>query len=407
MHTCLIGLIAMLLSVGIARAAQVPVADPALGDGGVATFYTWAGDIPEAPGKMLRTEPLNPVLGLSGAAEQFRILYTSTDGAGDRTPVVVSGAYFVPKGTAPARGWPLLAWAHGTTGLADVCAPSWTRRSQRDAAYLNAWLAQGFAIVATDYQGLGTPGFHPYPVVRSHAYSVLDSIRAVLKGFPGIANRIVVVGQSQGGSATFAALGEASGYAPELQILGGVATGVPYRAATVRPEPGSPAQPSDQADRTVAYSLYTAIVLLKIDPALTPDKLISGRGLPLLETARTTCVGQMFRLATGAGLNRGNTLTPGFFSAAIDHLPLFKFSTVRLPVPIFIGSGDQDRDAAPSRQLALVRDACAAGSVVEAHLYAGLDHSATVNASLKDSVPFVRKLIAGEAISPVCKPTPE
>ena len=78
-----------------------------------------------------------------------------------------------------------------------------------------------------------------------------------------------------------------------------------------------------------------------------------------------------------------------------------------MPVPVFIGSGDQDHDAAPARQLALVRDACAAGSVVEAHLYAGLDHSATVNASLKDSVPFVRKVMAGEAISPICKPTVE
>ena len=406
MRTCLTGLIAIMLSGGIASAAQVPAPDPGLGDGGVSPFYAWAGEIPSAPGTMLRTEPLNPVLGLSAAAEQFRILYTSTDGVGGKAPVAVSGAYFVPKGTPPAEGWPLLAWAHGTTGMADVCAPSWTQRSKRDAAYLNAWLEQGYAIVSTDYQGLGTPSVHPYPVVRAHAYSVLDSIRAVLKGFPGIANRIVVIGQSQGGAATFAAVGEAPGYAPELHIRGGVATGVPYRAAVVRPAQGNSIQ-SDQADPTVAYSLYTAVVSLQFNPSLTPDQLVTPRGLPMLELARTTCVGQLFRAVMGAGLNRGNTLTPGYFSALTDHLPLFRYSTLKVPVPVFIGSGDQDHDVAPAHQLALVRDACAAGSVVEAHLYAGLDHSATVNASLKDSVPFVRKVMAGEAISPVCKPTAE
>jgi hypothetical protein len=41
---------------------------------------------------------------------------------------------------------------------------------------------------------------------------------------------------------------------------------------------------------------------------------------------------------------------------------------------------------------------------VEAHLYAGLNHSKTVNASLMDSVPFVRKIMAGEPINAVCEP---
>ena len=98
----------------------------------------------------------------------------------------------------------MLAWAHGTVGIADICAPSWQARSYRDVRYLNEWLSQGFAIVATDYQGLGTPGAHPYLKVRPEAYSVLDSVRAVLKDVAGLANKIVIIGQSQGGGAAFA-----------------------------------------------------------------------------------------------------------------------------------------------------------------------------------------------------------
>jgi hypothetical protein len=95
-------LVAATMSACIARAAQVPTPDPSQGDGGVSAFYTWGGAIPDAPGKLLRSEPLDPALGLAAAGAQFRILYTSTDGIGGTARVVVSGAYFVPKG--PQRG---------------------------------------------------------------------------------------------------------------------------------------------------------------------------------------------------------------------------------------------------------------------------------------------------------------
>ncbi len=398
-----VSLLVVVLSATWAHAARVPVPDASQGDGGVSSFYTWADEIPPASGQLLRSEPLGSNLGLAMAGEQVRILYTSTDGIDGTTPVVVSGAYFAPKGAPPAAGWPLLAWAHGTTGIADTCAPSWLPRSQRDATYLNTWLQQGYAIVATDYQGLGTPGPHPYLAVRPEAYSVLDSVRAVLKGFPNIANRIVIIGQSQGGGAAFATAGIAPIYAPELNIRGSVATGVPYiDGTTVRPP-----TPSNEADPTVAYSFYLAIMAQQRDASRTVDQFVTERARPLLEEARTTCVRKLFRDVGSAGLNRANALMPGFLAAFRSILPNMQYSTLRLPQPLFVGTGAQDHDVPPATQLSLVRNACAAGSVVEAHLYAGLDHSATVNASLKDSIPFVRKAMAGETITSVCEPAAE
>ena len=147
------------------------------GDGGVSSFYTWDKQVPAKPGQLLRQEPLPEKLMLANASKAVRILYTSTDGISGKAPVAVSGAVYFPKGSSPATGWPVIAWAHGTVGIADVCAPSWTPHLQRDTDYLNAWLAQGYAIVATDYQGLGTPGPHPYHVSKAEGWSVLDSIR--------------------------------------------------------------------------------------------------------------------------------------------------------------------------------------------------------------------------------------
>jgi hypothetical protein len=108
-----------------------------------------------------------------------------------------------------------------------------------------------------------------------------------------------------------------------------------------------------------------------------------------------------------AGLNHGNAMAPGFIAADREVLPNLQYSTVQLRQPLFVGTGQHDHDVPPNRQLALIRNACAQGTTVEAHLYAGLTHGETVNASLKDSIPFVRKVLAGEPIKSICEPVAE
>lgn len=168
------------------------------------------------PGRLLSVEDLNPSYSLSEAGKAYAIRYTSTDGITGTGIVTVSGALFMPKGAPPAGGWPVVAWTHGTVGIGDNCAPSRNPRSERDSAYLNKWLQAGYAIVATDYQGLGTPGPHPYMNSRAAAHSTLDSIRAVVNGRLNLANKALLVGQSQGAAAAFATAGLASEYAPDL-----------------------------------------------------------------------------------------------------------------------------------------------------------------------------------------------
>ena len=190
------------------------------------SFYEWSGDVP-GPGALLRSEPLPQDLILENASKSERILYSSTNGLDDKTHIAVSGALFWPKGDPPAGGWPLVAWAHGTVGAAPKCAPSFVGRSERDKKYLNSWLSAGFAVVATDYQGLGTAGGHPYLATRPEAYGVLDSVRAV-RGQPQIGDAAIVVGQSQGAGAAFATAAFQPSYAPDVKLLGTVATGAPY-----------------------------------------------------------------------------------------------------------------------------------------------------------------------------------
>src|SRR3546814_12151429 len=102
---------------------------------------------------------------------------------------------------------------------------------------------------------------------------------------------------------------------------------------------------------------------------------------------------------TAAGVTRAKAMRPDIDKARIygPLLPSLLYPTLKLPVPIFMAIGAADRDVAPAGQLRLAHEACDAGTVVEAHLYDGLDHAATVNGSLQDSVPFVRCVPVGRA----------
>lgn len=405
------------LAVGAALSANAqtfaPKPDPTQGDGRVSDFYRWTEAIPATPGRLLRTEPLPELVGLPEAARQLRILYTSTSGFDGKTPVVISGALFIPRGTPPAGGWPVLAWGHGTVGLADICAPSWVGRSYRDVRYLSRWLREGFAIVASDYEGLGVAGPHPLINVPMLAYGILDSARAVIRDVPGLDNRVLLVGQSQGGIGVFAAAAYQTRYAPELGVKGSVATGVIYRDPKATPIPLQ--RDPNKVDDSLAYGFFGFVVDQQHDPSLKPEEVFTEQGLPLVAQARQACLSQVASDVVGNGLTIANarlaTPGPGYQKYLADaprrSARYSEYPTLAIPHPVFIGTGADDVTPSAISQLALMRDACAAGTVVEGHLYAGLGHSATVNASLKDSVPFAKKAIAGQPIQPRCAPSLE
>ena len=352
---------------------------------------------PPAPGTMIEQAPLAPNLGLADASQAIAIVYGSTDGVTGRGAVPVSGAIFLPKGKAPRGGWPIVAWAHGTVGIGDGCAPSRNPRSMRDATYLNGWLREGYAVVATDYQGLGTPGPHPYLNTRAQAYSVLDAVRAALAAKLGLANKVIVVGQSQGASAAFATAGEAGRYAPTVRVLGTVATGIPYLNGTL-------ATPTDTGtvDRTIAYPIYIAAAAQAIDPAQRADAVFTSKAMTLVGEAEQRCVGDMMKAVVDAGLTRRNAMTGDFAATFAPYLRGTAYRSLHVPTPVFVGTGSTDADVPAVMQDALVRDACAKGTKIVHHTYAGLDHSGALNPRFADSRLFARALVSGKQVATNC-----
>lgn len=375
-----------------------------LGDGGVSDFYSYGAAIP-SPGQLLKQEALNAEQSVPGAADAVRLLYSSTDGLADTGPVVVSGALFLPEGTPPSDGWPLLLWSHGTVGIADKCAPTWTGYVPFHDEHLSQWLSEGYAIVASDYQGLGTKGTHPYLATRPAAYSNLDVLRAVQSADFPVSDRIVLAGQSQGAGAAIATAGYAPNYAPELDIRAVIATGVPFFTPDALLAVQQ-ARPNDAIDPMLGYNFLALTLIEQIDPNFAVEDYVSDEALPLARGVTEICNRDMRGKITEAGLTYNKTFKTAPTEPLRRAFERMQFPSLKLSVPVFVGIGADDRDTPPRMQAGFVKASCRAGATVETHVFEGHDHLTVLNHSQSVSKMFATKAFQNEEISGNCDDLP-
>jgi pimeloyl-ACP methyl ester carboxylesterase len=219
----------------------------------------------------------------------WEVRYQSRTNLGAVT--TVSGWIAKPDPVAhpkPAGGYPVMAFAHGTTGLADSCAPTNNSSPSATIPLLRNFLDEGFVVTATDYQGLGTEGVHHYLVGPTEGRSVLDSVRAA-RDFAQGGAKAVLFGHSQGGHAVIFANELASSYAPELDIVGtiGSGTGIVDSAGMML-----------QHIKTSPYKGYLVMLALAQNAAygdteVPLSKWLTPEGIEAARTLNSICVGQL------------------------------------------------------------------------------------------------------------------
>jgi pimeloyl-ACP methyl ester carboxylesterase len=372
----------MQLRSSLAIASLVLAAHPAWAEpnsdspaAGAASFYVWHDEIPAQPGKLLRQEPLQERLVLENAEAGLRILYAS-QGWDDR-PIAVSGDVLIPKGEAPAKGWPVLAWSHGTVGVADVCAPSFKGRSERDTRYLNRWLAEGYAIVSTDYEGLGTPGTHAYLHCQSEANGNIDAVRAARQLGLGLSKTWMVMGQSQGGQGALCTGAHAAQRAPELDFRGTLAT-----APAVNWKQRFAAGKPDDPNPFIGMSLLLARGFEVYEPTFSSAEAFSDAGLALLPLTDTLCVGELIGIGMRKNLTQGESLKIVPFGdiagtangAAKMEVPLQGFSA-----PVYVAQGTADPLIRFEDVHGFSVDLCGENVDVTLDVYEGAKHSGPLN----------------------------
>lgn len=318
-------------------------------------------------------------------ASGYKVSYHSRSVAG--ADITVTGTVFVPPGTPPKGGWPVLSYAHETVGLADSCAPS-AKIGTLQLTIAGAFSNLGVAVVQTDYEGLGTPGRHPYLVGTSEGRGVLDIVRAARR-IPNesLSNRIVVWGHSQGGHAALFAGQLAKTWTPELQLLGVVA-GAP-------PSTFTGLDSALESSRSKGYLFMYAAGLHAADPSLDLRAVLTTKAEALLPVVDRGCTAAVF--AAFADTPLSELLTPAGLRSGpwAKALAASEPGAVRIPAPVLIVHGNQDEVIPVETSAGLMKKLCARKTVVERRVYPGQDHTGAALASLFDVIGWMQARIAG------------
>ena len=370
------------IAVALLVTAATPVTVPAVVDdrGEPAVRAMWhepaAGR--GGAGELLTSEALDDLdPSLAAAADRAdRITYRSRSLTG--RDIVVSGVLLTPRGPAPKHGWPIVSWAHGSSGIIDQCAPSTALNEDGNvdlfgyAGFVAQLLEAGYAVAATDYEGLGTSGDHPYIVADSEGRGVIDAVRAAVQAEPTLSRSYFSVGHSQGGQAAIAAGEMARTYGRGLDFRGTVGL-APVTNVGQAYSYGSPG-PVDRG-----FYLLALHGLRTVHPDLRFDQYLGEQALNLLPKVSQVCTDQIwadFSVDLGTDLT-DYQFTPQDAAAALrmqDWLDEQSVPRGRTPAPMLLLQGSADPSIKKAVTEQAVRNARAAGTVAEFELYPGADH---------------------------------
>ena len=321
---------------------------------------------------------------LNPPATIWRILYHSRSRSGD--DIAVSGFAIVPKAPAPsAEPRPVYAWAHGTVGQGDRCAPSHEIRDNLPP-YGGQQIERGAVLVATDYEGLGTPGVPTYLDGVAEGHAVLDSVRAVATlpgaGSPG---PVVLAGLSQGGGAALWAAELAPSYAPDLDVRGVVALAPAAELTTIA-----------AAIRTPPFDAFLGSALLAADglragygKAFDPSSFLTKTALADLAKLSKECadatIGRWRGRSADELFTHDLTEVPAIEEIFAENSP----GAIDPGVPILLAQGDQDQQVPIDVSAQLEARYCQLAANATRNVYAGVDHDGVVDAANDDVLAWI------------------
>ena len=349
------------------------------------SFYDTPHPLPPGkPGELIRSEPIDQY-NLPYELSALRILYHSRTANGEDVPV--SAVVLVPDGKPPARGWPVIAWAHEFRGAARQCAPS-LMKNLGAGPILAMYANLGYAVVATDYSGLGADSSKPVLNMQSNALDVIYSVAAARAAVKEIGPKWIAVGPFQGG---LAAVAVSESEVRDPNYLGSVAT-------------------SGVADAQEAYQRFAQgssnrmlLVLASTVKALYPEfqlsDMLKDTALPAYQRVAQTCGGETEPEFTNGMLKPGwenNRFVKEFFGL---NTPGQKPAHG----PLLVISGEAD-PAVPAEMTGKpVARMCKQGSRILFLKYPDLDASGVMGASVADQISWIKARFAGYVAPGNCR----
>ncbi|MEY9811807.1 alpha/beta hydrolase family protein [Streptomyces albogriseolus] len=365
-----------------------------------------------APGEILRSQPIPaPASSLLGSAvsRAERIMYRTADQHGK--PVAATGFLLLPK-KAPRNedGWPLISWAHGTTGLGPMCAPSRTESLGGMTPLLVKWLQEGFAVVAADYPGLGPEGqVHGFLHLRAEGLSVAHAALAARNaGGRAVSEKWFAVGLSQGGHAALGA-GEQAAEAKGMRFLGTAAFAPSSHLSTALRDAMDKQMNGGSLEGLRGLLAYIGAGAHVFDPETFPyDALLSPEVAK--EMARPAvhnlCMDQIDAyLSLFAPEETAGTLKPDWYKnspALREWLDSLNPAQRTSAGPVLVLQGEDDKVVPPEGTRKLVGELCAKENAVDSKTYPGVDHVGVMLAGLRDLGTWMRGRLENTRPSSVC-----
>ena len=345
----------------------------------------------DVPGTVLSSEPVD--IGDLGVA--WKVTYRSVSVAGD--PIEVTGIIAAPSGDADGPR-PVLSVAHGTTGMADQCAPSLGFPDGFALTFMAPFLERGWVVTATDFEGMGGPGIHPYIVGESEARGVFDIVRAA-QTMPGVGadGPLVVWGHSQGGHAAMHVAERWQDLAPDLDLVGVAAGAPPSQFALLSAFlKGSPFQ---------GYLMMAAAGLAAAYEELDLETVVNPANAHLLDELEKGCTDHIFEVFNGIPYE-DLVSVDDIFAVPEWNARLIENDTNQMPnqVPVVILHGDMDEQIPVVSSAALFAQLCAFAdhAPLERRVYEGETHGSAVPAYLDDLTAWLEARVAGEPATDQC-----
>ena len=186
------------------------------------------------PGDLLACRPVK-LTNIPGDVpmKAWKVRYVSTDAKGAKN--VVTGTIAVPEAAWTKGGSrPTVAFNPGTLGSGLQCAFSKQLAGQYVDMYeggnLQLFLKAGYAVAATDGVGYLNGQVHTYMIGANAGHALLDVVRTsrqIPGGTLAADGKVGISGYSEGGAAALWGAQLAASYAPELDVVGAAAGGVP------------------------------------------------------------------------------------------------------------------------------------------------------------------------------------
>lgn len=352
-------------------------------------FYDTADPFPSGkPGGLIRSAEFDEY-NLPADVNAVRFLYYSRSAIGEN--VAVSGVVLFPDAKPPAKGWPVIAWAHSLNGVARDCAPSLDRNLQH-GPFLTMYVHLGYAVVATDYAGLGTPVRSAFADTPSNASDVIYSIPAARRAVPQLSTRWLAMGTGEGGAAVVS-VAELESDMSGPDYLGSVAIS---RLADPEDMYSSAETFTDKLPLFLAYGIKTVYSQFEV------RDMLAAEALPLYQKIGQQCSqDDAQQRSSAAAMLQPKWQHNRFVEKYFERNRLGQ-KPARAPL-LVVGS---ENDPFINGTTKIVAQLCKQGDRIQFEKYHESDPGRVIGDSARDQIAWIQSRFAGGAMRSNCSAQP-